>query len=362
MSFTRRSLLQAVAVPFVAGPAAPRGRRRRLVVPRVNGGINVHPIRRLDSVSDFTPPLIVPELVLAQMRAVYELGYRSMRTTLSFNEFGPDFFAAIPYVRLARALGVDVLGIIDQFGLGFDLIRALMDPRRRSRVLAAYLDVFAASVEPLPGVPRAGALALQVLNEPGESRALSAEQYVRLLLAPARADLQRLAPGLTVVAAAPASHRAGLLRLRHLLAAGVERACDVVAIHAYDEALIDIFAPWLRGRVWATETGVRGPALQLQWQQRVVPRLRTAVPGLEEVFWYDLLDGDEGGFRLLAWGENEAGGPVTRVVSTQLEAWLRGEVLVATGGAPLVDFAKLVPDLQPYMPTAADFAAVERAR
>lgn len=362
MPLTRRTLLQAVSTLPLAGLPQMAGRHRRILVPRINGGINVHPVRRLDSVPDFTPPLIVPELVAAQLRAVYELGYRSIRITLSFNEFGPDFFGAVPYVRAARALGIEVLGIVDQFGQGYDLIRALMDARRRPRVLAAYLEVFDAPVAPVPGVARAGDLALQILNEPGESRGISPEQYVRYVLAPVRSDLARLQPGLPVVASAPAGHRAGLLRLRSMLAAGLERVCDVVAVHVYDRELVGTLAAWLRGPVRITETGVRGPTQHLAWQLEAIPQIRAAIARVEEVYWFDLLDGDAGGFRLLALASDAAGAPITTVASPDLEGWLRGQVLVATGGAPLLDFARVIPDMQPYMPTAADFAAVERAR
>jgi hypothetical protein len=72
-------------------------------VPRVNGGINIQPVRRLEPDAGLTPPLILPEVVDAQMRALYELGFEHVRLTLSFDRFGPDFVAAIPYVRAARA-------------------------------------------------------------------------------------------------------------------------------------------------------------------------------------------------------------------------------------------------------------------
>jgi hypothetical protein len=42
-------------------------------VPRVNGGINIQPVPRLDPGAGFTPPLIVPGIVDAQRKALYEL-------------------------------------------------------------------------------------------------------------------------------------------------------------------------------------------------------------------------------------------------------------------------------------------------
>ena len=95
--FLRLGLSGLATAGFQAAPPVP--------VPRVNGGINVQPFRRLEPNAGFTPPLILPELVDAQMKALYELGYQHVRLTLSFDRFGPDFVSGIPYVRAARALG-----------------------------------------------------------------------------------------------------------------------------------------------------------------------------------------------------------------------------------------------------------------
>ena len=105
-------------------------------LPRVNGGINIAPVRRFEMNAGFARPIIVPELVALQMRLVYELGFEQMRVTISFERFGPNFLAAIPYVRAARALGIDVLGIVDEFS-GFDLVRAISKPATRDEVTAA---------------------------------------------------------------------------------------------------------------------------------------------------------------------------------------------------------------------------------
>ena len=75
---TRRELLaRASACGWLVG----RGLDKRLaghpsvrlpLVPRVNGGINVHSLRRLEGPFDL--PVVIPELVDMQLRAVYELG------------------------------------------------------------------------------------------------------------------------------------------------------------------------------------------------------------------------------------------------------------------------------------------------
>src|SRR5262249_36049169 len=78
-------------------------------LPRVNGGINVQPLRSF-APTPATGPAIQPELVDLQLRLLYELGFESMRITITYNRFSADFLAAIPYVRAARALGIEVLG------------------------------------------------------------------------------------------------------------------------------------------------------------------------------------------------------------------------------------------------------------
>lgn len=366
---TRREFIQAgltcgalgVPVPVIAQRT--RRRRRLPVLPRVNGGINVQPLRRMDSVSDFTPPLIVPELVLLQLRSVYELGFRSMRVTLSFGEFGPDFFGAIPYVRAARALGIDVLGIIDQFGHGFDLLRALADRERRPRVLRAYHDVFGRTVAPASrrvGTP--GQLSWQVLNEPTDSRSLAPSDYVRRILDPTYRILKELAPDRTVVSAATVGRRAGVWRLRQMIVSGLEQVCDQVAVHVYDAGLLRELAGLVRTRpLVVTESGTRGPAGHLGWVQETFPRIVRELGPVEQIYWFDLFDFERDAFRLIDLVAAE-GRFETVVESGSLHEFWRGRVADAGGNAPYASFDELIPDLGPYLPTGEDFALVEAAR
>jgi hypothetical protein len=147
-------------------------------VPRVNGGVNVQPLRRFDLEAGFTPPLIVPELVDAQMQAVYELGFEQIRITIPFGRFGPDFLGAIPYARTARALGIDVLGVISQF-TGFDLVQALSRREEREKVLEVYFQIFDSLVPPASEGISPGRFAAQVLNEPTHFLGISPELYSR---------------------------------------------------------------------------------------------------------------------------------------------------------------------------------------
>ena len=136
------------------------------LVPRINGGINVHPLRRLEGPFDL--PVIIPELVDLQLRAVYELGFQQIRTTVAYDAFGfgSSFLGAIPYVRAARALGIDVVGLIGNLDAGPNLPRAIANPELRPTLLRVYVDILNRQPLPAPGVDRVGTLALQVLNEP----------------------------------------------------------------------------------------------------------------------------------------------------------------------------------------------------
>lgn len=359
---TRREFLHAGLALGVVGPASLRRPPRGFpLLPRVNGGINVQPLRRMDMVSDFTPPIVRPELVALQLRTVYELGFRSMRVTLSFNEFGPDFFAAIPYVRAARALGIRVVGIVDQFGFGYDLLRALTDPGRRRRVLAAYIDIFGTPIAPASRRRCPGPLALQILNEPTQARGLAPGDYVLQVLAPVYRDLRELAPELPVLSAAPVGRRAGLWRLREMLVHGVERVCDRVAVHVYDRDLIDDLVGLVRAPLEVTETGVPDTTRHVQWHQEVVAELQARVAGIEEVHWFDLFDFEPGVFRILDIHGTE-GAVSSSVESHELYRLLAGRVDAATGRSRHATFDELIPDMSPYMPTGEDFARVEAAR
>src|ERR1700741_5393270 len=111
----RRRFLEGLALGLPAlsahaQPSAPLPRG-----PRVNGGIHLQPLRRLDA----TPgalPLIEPDLVDLQLRALFALGFEQMRVSIPFERFSPNFLAAIPYCRAARALGLDVVGVMTDFG------------------------------------------------------------------------------------------------------------------------------------------------------------------------------------------------------------------------------------------------------
>lgn len=360
---TRRDILAAGLLFPGLVQARPRRRRHRPLLPRVNGGMNVQPLRRMDAVSDFTPPLIVPELVLLQMRAIYELGFRSIRITLSFNDFGPDFFAAIPYVRLARSLGIHVLAIVDQFGSGFDLLRALADPLRRRRVLEAYHAIFSRTVRRAsPRVHEYGQLAFQLLNEPTEARSLEPADYVVRFLGPAYADLKAIDSGTEVVAAAPVGRRAGIWRLQQMLLAGLERTCDRVALHVYDRALIPELAGLVRAPVAVTETAARRTAGHLPWVQEIYPELRETLPTLGEIYWFHLFDFEPGALRILDIREDEHGVVTASEESTELASWWRARTLAAAGDRPRATFGELVPDLDRYLPTGEDFAIAEAAR
>jgi hypothetical protein len=322
-------------------------------VPRVNGGINLHPLRRYDRVSDFTAPVIVAQLVDLQLRAVYELGFDAARITLSFSYFAPDFYASIAYVRALRALGIDVLGIIGEFGPGFGIARALADERIRPLVLRAYRDIFARPVEPVSGIDRPGALAFQVLNEPANFFGLPPADYVRHALAPASRELRRIAPELPLVSAPPVGGSDGVLRLRAMIDAGMERHCDRLAVNVYETAVLPFLAPMPRLPVWVTETGIRGPDEHLAWYRESVAEIRAGLPDVERVFYYDLFDFERHGYRIIDILELNDGFE-SRVESPSLVEHLQRRIVDEAGPGPYVPYDDLVPDVSAYFPDDED--------
>jgi hypothetical protein len=121
----------APVVPTASGPEPRPGDGSPIVTPRVNGGINVQPLRRLDFEFNEGDPVILPGLVAAQLQAVYELGFDGIRVTAGYGDRA-NFLAAIPYVRAARALGIDAVVVLANFS-GFQLARALGTTARAPR-------------------------------------------------------------------------------------------------------------------------------------------------------------------------------------------------------------------------------------
>lgn len=327
-------------------------------VPRVNGGINVQPLRRFDSERARAEPLIVPELVDLQLRAVYELGFDRMRLTLSFNRFGPDFLAGIPYVRAARALGIDVLGVIGQFS-GFDLVQALSRPATREEVLEVYLTLFDDTVAPASSaIARSGIFSAQVLNEPTHFLGIPPESYVWDFLAPAYDHLKEDDPGLLVVSAAEVGGVDGLLRQRALFEAGLERFCDRVAYHVYDSHIIPRLAGMATRPVWITESGVGGPGRHLAWVTTVFPEMKREIGGVEQIFYFSLFDFEPNRFRLIDIVPDVETGFRALVESEELVYHLLGRIHDATGGQPHASYRELIPDIRDYFPTAGDLRLI----
>jgi hypothetical protein len=328
-------------------------------VPRVNGGINLQPLRRLDSGAGFAPPLIRPELVDAQLKALYELGFEQVRITISFDRFGPDFVAAIPYVRAARALGMDVLGVISQF-TGYDLVQALANPETRDEVLETYVRIFGDDLPVAsPAIPALGAFAVQILNEPTHFLGIAPGAYVRDFLRPAYYHLKEDDPAISIVSAAPIGSAAGLLQTREMIEAGLELYCDRVAFHLYSTELLAEVAGLAAKPVWVTESGARGASNHLEWITTRFDQIRREVPATERIFWFDLFDLGSEGFRLIDLAPGLGG--TFDVVSESVAAldWLRGRVEEALAGAPAAPYRELVPDITLYFPTNEDLRILD---
>ncbi|HJS73559.1 MAG TPA: hypothetical protein VJ921_04685 [Vicinamibacteria bacterium] len=326
-----------------------------LPVPRVNGGINIQPYRRLEPNAGFTPPLILPGLVDAQMKALYELGYEHVRLTLSFDRFGPDFVAGIPYVRAARALGMDVLGVIGQF-TGYDLVQAIADPATRDEVFETYVQIFGDAVPAAsPAISAPGGFSVQILNEPTHFLGIAPDAYVHDYLRPAFYHLKEDDPTLRIVSAAEIGSAAGVLQSRRMIEAGLELYCDRVAFHLYSEAFLEEVAGVATKPVWVTESGSGGAASHREWMTASFDRIRRAVPGTEQIFWFQLFDSGTEGFRLIDLAPTLDGGFEAVSESEDALDWLRSRVTEALAGVPAIPYRDLVPDITLYFPTEEDF-------
>lgn len=353
--------------PTAATAATPAGRSSEgtaVPVPKVNGGINVHPLRRLDSDPAEQDPVIVPDLVALQVRAVYELGFDGLRITAPFGDRG-NFLAAIPYVRAARALGIDAVVTVADFA-GFSLARALHDDDRRADVLRLYATVFAPPPEPVrPGMgglgPRGvGRVAFQVLNEPTHFLGVPPDVYVHEFLAPCFTWLKAANPEVIVVSAAEVGNVDGPARIRAMLEAGLESVTDRIAYHVYSHAVIPLLSANVRQIVWITESGAAGTALHLPWVRDTFPEIRQEIGDVTRIFYYDLFDPDRGVYRLLDI-RAEGGGYRAVVESADLYGFLVDKVVAEAAARPLLGFDTLVPDIRLYFPTEADVRAYDEA-
>ncbi len=325
-----------------------------LPVPRVNGGINVQPVRRLDAGAGLTPPLIVPELVDVQVKSLYELGYEQVRITISFDRFGPDFLTAIPYVRSARALGMDVLGVISQF-TGYDLVQALADPATRDEVLETYVTIFGHQVPVASSaIPAPGRFAVQILNEPTHFLGIAPDAYVRDFLRPSYYHLKEDDPAIAIVSAAAIGSAVGLLQTRQMIETGLELYCDRVAFHLYDTDFLGEVAELATRPLWVTESGSRGAASHREWMADTFDRIRSEIPTTERIFWFDLFDLGTEGFRLIDLARNLDGSFEAVPESADALAWLRSRVEQALAGLPAIPYRDLVPDITLYFPTDED--------
>lgn len=332
-----------------------------IVTPKTNDAIGVAPLRVLDPGLTGTDT-IVPELVALQMRTVYELGFDGIRMTASFGDRA-NLLAAIPYVRIARALGIDGVVVLTQFS-GVEIATALFDEKRRAEVLRFYAHVFGPA--PHPAAPNvgglgpggAGRIAFQILNEPALFFGIPPAVYVREILAPARAILRDLDPKIIVVAAAEVGTAEGPPRMREMLEAGLETNCDRIAYHIYDRDVIRLLPPHVRGVVWITETGAATTAGHLAWVRDTYPEIQAQLIDVTRLFYFDLYDGTPGGFRLIDIRKTATG--YERVAeSADLYAYLAGRVAEKAAGRQMLTFDQLIPDVTAYFPTADDIAAYD---
>jgi hypothetical protein len=329
-------------------------------VPKVNGGVNVQPLRCLSCAP--TDKGLVPELVALQMAPVYELGFDGIRITAPFSD-RQSFLAAIPYVRAARALGIDAVVVLADFS-GLTLARALFDDDRREGVLRLYAKVFGVPPEPLaPGLGGlgpggVGRIAFQILNEPASFVGVPPDVYVKELLTPTFIDLKNIDSHIIVVSAGEVGTLAGPPRIRAMLEAGLESVTDRIGYHIYGRDVIPLLSDHVKGIVWVTESGTQGTDGHLPWVRDTFPEIKAAVQDATRIFYFDLFDPQRGVYRILDI-EPDAAGYRAVVESTALYEYLQDAVSRSAAGQPLLSFASLIPDIHAYLATPEDVLAYE---
>ena len=348
----RRTFIRAGTLAL-GGLAAARARAQAapVFVPKVNDAINIHPLRLFGTDPNPASPLIIPELIARQLELVYELGFDSARFTVPLSIRG-DFFAGLTYARVARAIGIDAVVVVSDFA-GFALAGALSDERKRLAVLRLYQDLFRPVIPPTGPRRTPGRIAFQILNEPAHFLGIPPDFYVRQILQPCFQYLRANDPDGLTVGAAEVGNADGPERMRQMLDSGLEESCDRVAYHVYSRGIVPKLRNNVRGLTWVTESGVADPARHLPWVQEVFPEIRRTLPEVSRVFYYDLYDPDPRRFRVVDIVPRGASFEVV-VESPELIAYWRGRVTAAAAGARLLTFRDIVPDMTPFLPTAAD--------
>ncbi len=357
---TRREFLATATAAGLGWAGRARAQAgTRAPVPRVNGGINVQPLRRFGADAPGARPLIVPELVDAQLQQVYELGFDGIRITVPFADTA-NLLASLAYVRAARAVGLDGVCILTDFS-GLSTAQALWDARRRPELLLALCELFARPPAPAgPAVSEVGRIAFQILNEPTHFVGLAPDVYVREILRPTFAELKRIAPDVIVVAAAEVGNTAGPLRVRVMLEAGLQDFCDRIAYHVYSEDVLEALSGNVDRLVWITESGASGTARHLPWVRDTFALIRAGIDDVSRIFYYDLFDAQPGGFRAFDVVADSLGGYRAVAESVDLVDYWRSRVRAAEGGRPSARWSELVPDVTAYFADAADLRVVER--
>jgi hypothetical protein len=203
-----------------------------------------------------------------------------------------------------------------------------------------------------------GRVAFQVLNEPALFVGVPPAVYVHEILEPCTTEIHGLNPQIIVVGAAEVGTLDGPPRMRAMLEAGLEVACDRVAYHIYSRQVIERLSFTVRRLVWITESGTAGTAGHLSWVRDTFQEIRATIGDVSRIFYYDLYDEEPGRYRLI---DLQQSGSTYRAVveSADLYAYFARKVRDEAAGRPLLPFETLIPDIRVYLPTAADVAAYD---
>jgi hypothetical protein len=107
--------------------------------------------------------------------------------------------------------------------------------------------------------------------------------------------------------------------------------------------------------VWITESGSRGAASHREWMTASFDRIRGAIPNVERIFWFDLFDTGEEGFRLIDIAPTLEGGFEVVPESSDALDFLHSRTDETLAGLPAIPYRDLVPDIMLYFPTEEDF-------
>jgi len=113
--------------------------------------------------------------------------------------------------------------------------------------------------------------------------------------------------------------------------------------------------------VLVTESGATGTTNHERWVSDVFARIRAGIRGVEEIFYFELLDAEPDRWRVLDVAVDESGLPVLRAESLRVLDFWQARVAAATVGGRYATFRELIPDIASFYPTRDDLTRIDSA-